>query len=360
MYSVVAAIVVLGVLIFVHELGHFIVAKLSGVRVLIFSLGFGPRLCGVRKGDTEYILSAIPLGGYVKMLGEGRVEDDDDPEAELSQEEKEVSFACKGPWRRMAIIVAGPLTNILFAALVFSAVYLFGVPSLMPIIGEVNYDMPAYSAGFKAGDRIVSIDGRRIESWDELSAAIRGSGGRELEIAYERNGEIHRTTVIPKKIESRDLFGEPVVNYVIGITASGATRINHYQPGEALIQGVRETWNVAYLTVVGFIKMIERVIPAKDLGGPIMIAQMAGQHAKAGLLSLLYFMGIISVNLGILNLFPIPILDGGHLLFILIEIVRGRPLSPRKIEIAQQFGLFLLVSLMIFVFYNDLARIFSQ
>ena len=359
MYSVVAAIVVLGVLIFVHELGHFIVAKLSGVRVLVFSLGFGPKICGVRKGDTEYILSAIPLGGYVKMLGESRG-DEEDPEEELSPEEQKVSYAHKGPWRRMAIIVAGPLTNIFFAALVFTLVYLFGVPSLMPIVGEVNYEMPAFSAGFKSGDRIVSIDGRRIETWDELSATIRGSGGRELEIAYERNGEVHTTRVAPKKVESKDLFGEPVVNYVIGITASGKTRIDHYQPGKAVVQGLKETWNVAYLTVVGFVKMIERVIPARDLGGPIMIAQMAGQHAKAGILSLLYFMGIISVNLGILNLFPIPILDGGHLMFILVEIIRGRPLSPRKIEIAQQFGLFLLISLMIFVFYNDLARIFTR
>ena len=358
MYSVVSAIVVLGVLIFVHELGHFVVAKLSGVRVLVFSLGFGPKIFGVRFGETDYILSAIPLGGYVKMLGEGKADEED--EVELTEEEMKSSYANKSPWKRLAIIVAGPLTNILFAALVFSAVYLFGVPSLVPVIGEVNYEMPAYSAGFKAGDKIISIDGKKIETWEDLSKMVRSSGGRELEITFERNGEIQRTRVVPKKVESKDLFGEPVVNYVIGITASGKTKIDHYQPGEALIQGINETWKVAYLTVVGFIKMIERVIPAKDLGGPIMIAQMAGQHAKAGLLSLLYFMGIISVNLGILNLFPIPILDGGHLMFILIEIIRGRPLSPRKIEIAQQFGMFLLISLMIFVFYNDLARIFSQ
>jgi regulator of sigma E protease len=177
MYSVVSAIVVLGVLIFVHELGHFVVAKLSGVRVLVFSLGFGPKLCGVRLGETEYILSAIPLGGYVKMLGEGKGEEEDE-EAELSEEEQQGSYAHKGPWRRMAIIVAGPLTNILFAALVFAVVYLFGVPSLVPVVGEVNYEMPAYSAGFRPGDRIISIDGKKIETWDELSSTIRSSGGR--------------------------------------------------------------------------------------------------------------------------------------------------------------------------------------
>ncbi|MBN2809099.1 MAG: RIP metalloprotease RseP [Deltaproteobacteria bacterium] len=356
MYSTVSAIVVLGILIFVHELGHFLVAKLCGVRVLVFSLGFGPRLCGFRKGETEYLLSAVPLGGYVKMLGEGKGED----EGELPVADKPYSYEHKSPWQRLLIIVAGPGANILFAALLFSLVYLFGVPSLSSVIGEVNYEMPAYSAGFQAGDKIISIDGQAIADWEQLSAAVRASGGRELEITFVRGSEQLTLRVVPKRIENKNMFGENVISYVIGVTASGATEIKHYQPGEALLQGLSETWKVAYLTVVGFIKMIERVVPAKDLGGPIMIAQMAGQHAKAGILSLLYFMGIISVNLGILNLFPIPVLDGGHLLFITMEILLGRPVSLRKIEIAQQIGLCLLVSLMIFVFYNDLTRIFSK
>ncbi len=359
MYSVVSAIVVLGVLIFVHELGHFVVAKLSGVRVLVFSLGFGPKLCGVRLGETEYILSAIPLGGYVKMLGEGKGEEEDE-EAELSEEEQQGSYAHKGPWRRMAIIIAGPLTNILFAALVFAVVYLFGVPSLVPVVGEVNYEMPAYSAGFRTGDRIISIDGKKIETWDELSSTIRSSGGRELKITYERKGEIHTTRVVPKKIESEDLFGESEVSYVIGITASGKKRINHYQPGEALIQGIRETWNVTRLTIINIVKIFRGAISPKELGGPIMIAQIAGQAAKSGALTLLYFIGVISVNLGIFNLIPIPILDGGHLLFIFVELIMGRPLNSQQQKIAFLFGFFLLVSLMIFVSYNDLTRFFSQ
>ncbi len=356
MYSTVSAIIVLGILIFVHELGHFLVAKFCGVRVLVFSLGFGPRLFGFRKGDTEYQLSAVPLGGYVKMLGEGK----DDNEVELSAEERPFSYEYKTPWQRLAIIIAGPGANIIFAALVFSVVYLFGVPSLSSVIGEVNHEMPAYSAGFQSGDKIVLIDGQTIDDWEQLSAAVRASGGRELEITYVRDNEQLSTRVVPKRVENKNMFGENVVTYIIGITASGETEIKHYQPGEALIQGLSETWKVSCLTVVGFVKMIERVIPAKDLGGPIMIAQMAGQHAKAGILSLLYFMGIISVNLGILNLFPIPVLDGGHLLFITMEIILGRPVSMRKIEIAQQVGLCLLISLMIFVFYNDLTRIFTK
>ena len=359
MYSTVSAIIVLGVLIFVHELGHFLVAKFCGVRVLKFSLGFGPKICGFKKGDTEYLLSAIPLGGYVKMLGEGKQDDTGDTTA-LSEADKPFSYEHKSPWQRMAIIIAGPATNIVFAAFIFSIVYLFGVPSLSPVIGEVNHEMPAFTAGLMSGDKIVAINGEKIEDWEQLSSTVRASGGQELDIDYERQATILRVEIIPKRVESKNMFGEPVVSYIIGITASGATEIKHYQPGEALIHGLSETWKISYLTVMGFVKMIERVVPAKDLGGPIMIAQLAGQHAKAGILSLLYFMGIISVNLGILNLFPIPVLDGGHLLFISLEIILGRPVSERKMELAQQVGLCLLVSLMVFVFYNDLVRIFSK
>ncbi|MCK5916115.1 MAG: RIP metalloprotease RseP [Deltaproteobacteria bacterium] len=358
MYSTVSAIIVLGILIFVHELGHFTVAKFCGVRVLKFSLGFGPKLFGFRKGDTEYLLSAIPLGGYVKMMGEGKGDDDND--SALTEEEKPFSYEYKSPWQRLAIIIAGPLANIVFAAFIFTVVYFFGVPSLSPVIGEVNHEMPAFTAGLQTGDKIVSINGEEIENWEQLSTNVRASGGSELIIDYERGATLLQVKIVPKRIESQNMFGENVASYIIGITASGETTVKHYQPGEAISQGLAETWKVSYLTVLGFIKMIERVIPAKDLGGPIMIAQMAGQHAKAGILSLLYFMGIISVNLGILNLFPIPVLDGGHLLFIMMEIILGRPVSVRKIEFAQQFGLCLLVSLMVFVFYNDLARLFSQ
>jgi regulator of sigma E protease len=359
MSSTISALVVLGVLIFVHELGHFLVAKFSGVRVLKFSLGFGPKLCGIRLGDTEYQISTIPLGGYVKMLGEGKSDDEND-DTELSEAEKPFSYEYKSPWTRLAIIIAGPLANILFAAVVFSVVYLFGVPSLSPVIGEVNHEMPAFAAGLQPGDKIIAINGEKIEDWEHLSAAVRASGGMELDIDYERDATLLKVRIIPERVETKDIFGDTEVAYIIGITASGETTIKHYRPGEALVHGLTETWKISYLTVMGFIKMIERVVPAKDLGGPIMIAQMAGQSAKAGILSLLYFMGIISVNLGILNLFPIPVLDGGHLLFITLELILGRPVKKVAIERAQQVGFFLLISLMIFVFYNDLARIFSK
>ncbi|MBW1645311.1 MAG: RIP metalloprotease RseP [Deltaproteobacteria bacterium] len=357
MYSVISAIVVLGILIFVHELGHFLVAKLCGVRVLVFSLGFGPRLCGCRWGETEYVLSAVPLGGYVKMLGEGK---EDESVPELAPEDEPYSYAAKKPWQRLAIVFAGPFTNIVFAALLFGLVYFFGVPSLNTKIGEVNPDLPAFAAGIEAGDRVLAINGTRVENWEELSRLIKKSRGDLLTIELQRGDEVVTVKVRPKKIESRNIFGEPVVTYVVGITAAGETNILKYPPGRALVAGMVETWKIAKLTLVSFVKLIERVIPAKTLGGPIMIAQMAGQQAKAGLLNLLYFMGIISINLGILNLFPVPILDGGHIVFILIEMVRGKPVSVKKMEIAQQIGLFILISLMVYVFYNDLTRIFTE
>jgi regulator of sigma E protease len=356
MYNVIAAIIVLGVLIFVHELGHFLVAKWSGVRVLVFSLGFGPRVFGVRRGDTEYRLSAIPLGGYVKMLGEGP----GSGFCPLPPADEPYSFAAKRPWQRLLIVFAGPATNIIFAALVFAVVHVAGVPVLNTLVGEVDPQYPAFAAGVRAGDRVVAVDGKPVADWEALSTAIKESHGRALAVVIDRKGERLEVTVVPAKIETENIFGETVVTYIIGITAAGETDIRRLPPGRALLRGVMETWEVARLTIVGFIKLIARVIPAKTLGGPIMIAQMAGQQAKAGLLNLIYFMGIISVNLGILNLFPVPVLDGGHILFILLEMILGRPLSMRKLEIAQQVGLFILISLMIFVFYNDLTRIFTE
>ncbi|MBN2232525.1 MAG: RIP metalloprotease RseP [Deltaproteobacteria bacterium] len=356
MYNVISAIIVLGVLIFVHELGHFLVAKWCGVRVLVFSLGFGPRVFGVRRGDTEYRLSAVPLGGYVKMLGEGN-DGGDEP---LPARDEPYSFAAKKPWQRLLIVFAGPATNIIFAALVFAVVHLAGVPVLNTTVGEVDPEYPAFAAGVRAGDRILAVGDRPVADWEELSTAIKESRGRPLTVVLDRDGLQVELTMAPAKVETENIFGETVVTHVIGITAAGETDIHRLPPGRALVRGVVETWEVTRLTIVGFIKLIERVIPAKTLGGPIMIAQMAGQQAKAGILNLIYFMGIISVNLGILNLFPVPILDGGHIVFILLEMVLGRPVSMRKMEIAQQIGLFLLISLMIFVFYNDLTRIFTE
>ena len=351
MYTVVSAIIVLGVLIFVHEFGHFIVAKRFDIKVLRFSLGFGPKIIGRTYGETEYCLSAVPLGGYVKILGQ-------DPDEEIEEEDLDRAFSRKSVWIRMAVVVAGPLFNLLLAVLIFSVVYMFGVPQLTTKVGTVNKDFPAYQAGVRDGDRILSVNGNKVTSWTELSHAIRKSKGDTITLGIKRGNKVISVNVAPMIKKTKNLFGETIEVRMVGITAAREITTRSVGPFRAIWMGIHRTWEIIYLTFVSIGKIIQRVIPAKTIGGPIMIMQMAGQQARAGLVNFLLFMALISINLGILNLLPIPVLDGGHLFFMLFEAVFGKPLSVRKMEIAQNIGLALLVLLMVFAFYNDLSRIF--
>jgi len=352
MITVVSAIIVLGVLIFVHEFGHFIVAKWFDIKVLRFSLGFGPKLIGKTYGETEYCISAVPLGGYVKILGQ-------DPEEEVEPEEEERAFSKKSVWVRMAVVVAGPLFNLLLAVFIFSVVYMFGVPQLTTRVGSVNKEFPAYHAGIRPGDRIIAVDGQEVSNWEELSKAIRSSKGETIKLTIKREGKTLTIVVPPKIRKAKNIFGEEKEVRMIGITASQEIVKQSVGPIKAIGMGFRRTWEIIYLTFVSIAKIIERVIPAKTIGGPIMIMQMAGQQAKEGVVNFVLFMALISINLGILNLLPIPVLDGGHLFFMFFEVIFGKPLSVRKMEIAQNIGLALLILLMVFAFYNDLSRIFN-
>jgi len=352
MITVISAIIVLGVLIFVHEFGHFIVAKWFDIKVLRFSLGFGPKLIGKTYGETEYCISAVPLGGYVKILGQ-------DPEEEVEPEDEERAFSKKSVWIRMAVVVAGPLFNLLLAVFIFSVVYMFGVPQLTTRVGSVNKDFPAYQAGIQPGDRIVAVDGKKVANWEELSRAIRSSKGETIKLTIERKGKTITVVVPPKIRKTKNIFGEEKEVRMIGITASQEIVKQSVGPIKAIGMGFQRTWEIIYLTFVSIAKIIERVIPAKTIGGPIMIMQMAGQQAKEGVVNFVLFMALISINLGILNLLPIPVLDGGHLFFMFFEVIFGKPLSVRKMEIAQNIGLALLILLMVFAFYNDLSRIFN-
>ncbi len=351
--SIVAAIVVLGLLIFVHELGHFLAAKRVGVGVLRFSLGFGPVLVARRIGETEYCLSAIPLGGYVKMIGQE--DDGSEPEAELASQPN--SFAVKPLWARAAIVVAGPLGNLAFAVLLFSILFATGVPVTKAKIGDVKEGMPAAAAGLRPGDRVLAVDDRPVRRWDELSAAIRASEGRVVRLRIERDGEELVVSLRAKRTERPNLFGEPTAVYVIGVGPSGDYFIERSGPLRALWQGLSRTAELSHLTVLTLVKLFQRVVPASNLGGPLLIMKMAGEQAHEGLPALLFFMAVLSVNLGILNLLPIPILDGGHLVFMGIEKALGHPLAVRQREIATQIGMFLLISLMGFALYNDLHRL---
>jgi regulator of sigma E protease len=345
------AIVVLGVLIFVHELGHFLVAKRAGVRVLKFSLGFGPRLWGFRRGETDYLVSAIPLGGYVKMLGE-------DPREEGVEDER--SFSAKPVGWRSLIILAGPGSNLLLAIAIFWVVFMVGYPALGTRIGEVMKGFPAQAAGLQRGDRIVSIDGRWVEKWEDLAREVHQRPGRPVRLTVERGGGRFDLTVVPRATKQRNIFGEEQDVGLLGIAPAEEFLTERADPITAFGRAIYKTYDLSLLIVLTFVKLVQGVVPAKTIGGPLLVAQMAGEQARAGFLNLLFFTALLSINLAILNLLPIPILDGGHLLFALIEAVRGRPVSLRRREMAQQVGLVLLVALMIFAFYNDVFRLFGN
>ncbi len=344
-------IIVLGLLIFFHEMGHFLAAKFFGVKVERFSFGLGPRLVGIKVGETDYRISAFPLGGYVKMVGEGL----DD---EVLEEEKGRSFSYKAVWKRMIIVVCGPLFNFFFAIGVFSLGFLLvGQVILTSDIGEVKPDYPAYKAGLRSGDKIISMGGHPISIWKDLPDVVRKNSGKAIPVIFVRGDRQYKTEVIPVTSTVKNLFGEDVQETVIGVSPSGKFITKSLGLGEALQGGILQTYEITKLTFVSLIKLVQRKVPLETLGGPIFIAQLAGQQAQEGWANLLFFTALLSVNLGILNLLPIPILDGGHLVFFAIEWISGKPLSLKKREIAQQVGMFVLILLMVFVFYNDIVRI---
>lgn len=352
--SVVAFLVVLGILIFFHEFGHFLVARLFGVGVEKFSLGFGPRLVGWKRGITDYRLSLIPLGGYVKMVGE-------EPDEALPPEMIPLSFTHKHVLKRILVVFAGPFFNVVLAMLIFWVIALSsGVLILKPSIGSVKEGSPAQAAGFRSGDVVTAIDGVTVETWEAMADRISHSDGRRLEIAVERAEGPVVLTVSPELVRTRNLLGEDIKRYVIGIGTAGETYSRQLDVFQALGESLRQTWGIVELMVMIVAKLVTGGISIDTVGGPIMIAQMAGDQAKAGIVSLFQFIAVISVNLAVINLLPIPVLDGGHLLFFAIEAVKGRPVNLKVREIAQQVGMVILAMLMILVFYNDITRLFSS
>ncbi|HEV3109297.1 MAG TPA: RIP metalloprotease RseP [Candidatus Binataceae bacterium] len=479
--SIVSAVVILGTLVLIHEAGHFLVAKRCGVRVLRFSIGYPPKLFGIRRGETEYVVGATPFGGYVRMLGDEigdelgptdvqvfltevardltqaadkaaaadpeirslieagkqqsfkRAVGDDsspaladtattpagaattidplfaltqalgqspDPERTLRrtlgraprEDERDLldevqrrgnsaeaikflsehrppsmarqiekrSFPTQSLAKRFAIVLAGPAANILLAPVLLAIVFMYGVPTLLPVVGQAQKDMPAAKAGLLQGDHIVAINGAPVHSWDDLSAAIKKSNGTPIQIKLERNAgqgsKVETLAITPVHVsEPGSLAG---AQWVIGVLPRGDSTIQRENPFIALPHAVMETFRMTGLLVVGIAKIFTGATPVRQaLGGPIMIAQMAGREARQGLASVLMFTVMLSVELGIINLLPVPMLDGGHLFFFAVEGLRGRPLKVRHREIAQQVGLFLLVMLMAFVIFNDISRI---
>jgi regulator of sigma E protease len=348
--SIFAFIIVLGVLIFFHELGHFLVARFFGVGVEKFSLGFGPRLIGKTVGMTDYRVSLIPLGGYVKMVGE-------EPDSEIEPYLIPRSFTHKSVFKRFLIVAAGPMSNLLLAVVIFFLVFqTSGTYVLRPLVGEVDTPSVAARAGLQKNDLVVAIDGTAIASWEEMAARISNSQGRSMSFVVERTGQRLTVDLKPELKTTQNLFGEDIERYVIGIRSAGDVIPRELSLVESVQMSVARTWEITELTVLSVVKLIQGKLPAATLGGPIKIAQMAGAQAREGVINLLIFTAVISINLGILNFLPIPVLDGGHLMFFVIEMISRRPVSIKIREIAQQFGIFLLLMLMIFVIYNDIVN----
>lgn len=350
--SILSAILLFGFLIFIHELGHFIFAKISGVKVLKFSLGFGPKVIGKKIGETEYLISAMPLGGYVKMLGE-------EPEDEVEKSEQERSYKNQPVYKRAFIVSAGPVFNLLTAVVIFFFVFIIGVPTLLPVVGEVMPGTPAAKAMLVKGDRIIEINGTVVRHWGEMTEIIYKSANKTLSMKIQRGTEIIDMSITPESKRVKDIFGEEKEIGLIGVKPSGETiKIKENLPS-AVKNAVLKTWEISVLTIVGIIKLIQRIIPADTIGGPILIFQLAEKQATAGPLNFFTFAAVISINLGVLNLLPIPVLDGGHLMFLGIEAIRKKPLSERVIMVAQRIGLALIITLMVFAMYNDIFRLIS-
>ncbi len=351
--SLLAFAVALGVLVFVPELGHFMVAKRVGVKVLRFSIGFGRVMFSRWRGETEYAGSAVPLGGYGGMLGEGGL---DDPGARA---EPERTFEAQPVHRRVAIVLAGPVMNLLLAFVMYVGLYsVYGVPTSAsePRVGGVLPGSAAEHAGLKTGDLVLQIDEQSIPSWEALAKTVESSGGRRLQLRVQREGNVTTLEVTPELKENPPGMGEPgMPKYRIGIEVSWKWEGRSLP--ESIGLAAQNTFYASVQVARGLGLVVMGRVPASELGGPIAIARTAGEKAKSGLRDFLAMLAFLSVNLGVLNLFPVPGLDGGQLAFLTIEGVLRRPLRARYREILQQVGVLLLITLMVFVFFNDIHRL---
>lgn len=358
---VVPFLVVLTALVFVHELGHYWVARRCGVRVEVFSVGFGPEIYGwTDRRGTRWKLSWIPIGGYVKMFGEMEpVAPTDGPVMPASPQDLAVSFQTKTVGQRSAIVAAGPIANFLFAILLLAGTYMVvGQPHTPAQVGAVVPGSAAERAGLQAGDVIARIDGSSIGRFEEIQRIVQLAPGRRLEVAIVRDGRAETLALVPDTVEVTDRFGNTQTIGRLGITRSGQdTALIRHDPFTAIWRATQET----YVLTVSIFEALGQIIAGtrttKELGGPIRIAQMSGDVAEMGIVSLIMFAALLSINLGLINLFPIPMLDGGHLMFYAIEAVRGRPMGERAREYGFRIGLALVLTLMLFATWNDLVHL---
>jgi len=365
--AVAAFLLVLSVVVFVHEFGHFIVARWCGVTVKTFSIGFGKEIFGLTDSKgTRWRFAWIPLGGYVKFLDDANAasQPSADSLAKMTPAQQAGAFQTKPLWQRSAIVAAGPMANFLLAIAIYTAINItIGVRTISPRIGEVIADMPAAAAGFEPDDVIKSIDGWTIEGFEDVQRIVSISGDRKLVFGIDRDGKMLEIEVIPQVEEQKDTFGGTFRRGLIGVRPSmapGGIEAKKVGPLEALRLGVRETYTNISQTLQGIADMITRRQSTDQMGGPILIAEVTARVAELGIVAMLTWIAFISANIGFLNLLPIPVLDGGHLLFYAIEAVRRRPLSQRMQEIGFQIGIALVLMLMVYVSMNDLLRVWRR
>jgi regulator of sigma E protease len=357
LWTVLSFLLVIGPLIFIHELGHYLVGRWFGVKADVFSIGFGREIAGWsdRRG-TRWKLCWLPLGGYVKFAGDMNPASQPSPEwLALPPEERARTFQSKKVWQRFLIVAAGPVTNFILAILIFCAFLMtYGEPRTPAVIAAIEPNSAAAAAGLRPGDRITAIDGDAVDRFEDIANHVVLRPGERLHVSYEREGRPGEVVATAKAVVERDSFGNEFKRGMLGVGA-GARVIEPVSPGAALAGAVRMTGQIVGTTVEGLKQIITGRRSVKELGGPLKIAKFSGEQASLGLLAFLWFVAVISINLGFINLLPIPMLDGGHLLLYAIEGVRRKPLRPEAQEWAFRTGLAALLALMVFVTLNDLA-----
>lgn len=352
--SLIYFIIVLGILVIVHEFGHFIAAKRLGVRVEKFSIGFGPKLFSVKKGETEYLVSLIPLGGYVKMSGE-------DPEEKRQGEKWE--FLSRRILDRFKIIIAGPFMNYALAFVIFSVIFMFGSPTMTTEVGGLLKGYPAEAQGIMVADKVLSVDGKAVKYWEDMTEAIRRHAAGPIRFSIERGGKVFEKEIAPVVRQTKDIFGNDVKMALVGISPSTKMENVRYGVIQSFGMGFKKLMQLTYMTYKALWSILTGRLSVKEsLTGPIGIFMITGQAAKMGLIYLMHLMAILSASLAIFNVLPLPVLDGGHIFFLAVEKIRGKPLSVKTQIIVQNIGISLLILLTIFIFYSDLIKfgVFSK
>ena len=366
LYYVIPFIVLLSVLVFVHEFGHFIVARLCGVKVSAFSIGFGKTLWSREdKKGTVWKISAVPLGGYCQFLGDGDASSSSsDGLEELSQEEKKHAFAFQNPFKKLAIVLAGPGFNYLFAILIYFALFVtFGKFSMPPVIGGILEGGAAESAGIMTGDRITVINGRQIKEWSDISEEILLAPDHKVSLDLIRDGKTLHFDVDLIQMDKKQRNQSVQKQYMLGVKSGGALEFTYekFSVPQAFVQSLKEVWGVTAMTLRGVGQMITGARGSEDVGGVIRIAEMTGDITKNETIwEFITFLALLSINLGLINLFPIPVLDGGHVVIFTLEILTGRPVKEKTKEYLFKAGFLILVALMVFATFNDVVHLINR